>query len=75
MMIGLTLGTLGHSIPFFYELVRKRRFCDCSIDRTGLVAFGDIIFCDFKSEKMMIIETKSQALIRVCDTFLMSVII
>jgi len=64
-MVGLTLGTLDH---LFLELVLVASLCDCSFDRTELCQ-GVCMW----SEKMMIVETKSQALNRIFGTFLMSV--
>jgi hypothetical protein len=82
LIVGLTLGTLGHFFFFLFFLSScwKRRFCDCSFVRTELVPRGltfyfIAIFIFFLIEKVMIDETKSQALIRIYDTFLMSVII
>ena len=77
-MVGLTLGTLGHFSSFYYfflGLVLEASLCECSIDRTELISLKTRILLFLYYEKMMIDETKSQALMRVNGTFLMSVFI
>ena len=69
LMKGLTLGTLGHIFLLLLKLVLEASLCDCSFGRTELVlwcpAFNWWENDDYK--------TKSQALIRISDTFLMCV--
>ena len=58
LMVGLTIGTLGH---FFSKLVLEvASLCECSFVRTELCPGGFM-----GNEKMMIVETKSQALNRI----------